>query len=323
MSNCEANGCAWSIPRDPKNVRMEQHFNVIFNCFVSFGLCFFLSLLYIGSLHIWNSQFHRDHPSTIKKRFISVFFMLFIGPYIAYLGLHKEYLEKHSLYEILGLKTKGLCQATVMPLFLTMIFFLGPIVVELHSGLSKLYTEQSYWISNLTNLIWLRNHIVAPLSEEFTYRSCMLPLLLQSFSPTTSVILSPLLFGVAHFHHLHERVKYGLDLKTALMISCFQFVYTTLFGIYSAYLLLRTGHFASVFIVHAFCNHMGFPDVTEVMTYKMKKRIIIIAVYILGVTLWVFLLKPLTEPKWYFNDNPWYILTESHTHSFKVPSIRR
>jgi hypothetical protein len=33
----------------------------------------------------------------------------------------------------------------------------------------------------ITDLIWLRNHVVAPLSEEITCTACMLPLLLQCF----------------------------------------------------------------------------------------------------------------------------------------------
>ncbi|KAJ4437554.1 hypothetical protein ANN_17699 [Periplaneta americana] len=57
--------------------------------------------------------------------------------------------------------------------------------------------EPMYWMSNLTNLIWLRNHVVAPLSEEFTFRACMLPLLLQCFRPMTAVFVCPLFFGVA------------------------------------------------------------------------------------------------------------------------------
>lgn len=59
-----------------------------------------------------------------------------------------------------------------------------------------MFSEEMYWYSNFTNLIWIRNHIMAPLSEEFTYRSCMLPLLLQSFSPTTAIFINPLFFGV-------------------------------------------------------------------------------------------------------------------------------
>jgi membrane protease YdiL (CAAX protease family) len=38
--------------------------------------------------------------------------------------------------------------------------------------------------------------VIAPLSEEFTFRACMLPLLLQCMSPLSAVLLSPLLFGI-------------------------------------------------------------------------------------------------------------------------------
>ena len=44
----------------------------------------------------------------------------------------------------------------------------------------------------------------------------------------------------------------------------FQFAYTTVFGMYSAFLFIKTGHFAAPFIVHAYCNFMGFPDFMEV-----------------------------------------------------------
>lgn len=53
-----------------------------------------------------------------------------------------------------------------------------------------------FWLNYFQNLLWIRNHIVAPLSEEFTFRACMLPLLLQAFTPITSVLLTPLFFGV-------------------------------------------------------------------------------------------------------------------------------
>lgn len=263
-------------------------------------LCMLLSLTYIGSLLIWNSPYNRDHPSTIKKRFLSVFMMLFISPCFLYVGLTNETLEKQSFLELLGLRIQGLCQATFLPLFLTIILFLGPITMELYSVLSKLYTEEMDWFSNLTNLIWLRNHIVAPISEEFTYRSCMLPMLLQCFSPCTSILSSPLFFGVAHFHHMWDRIHHmQMSFDDALKISCFQFTYTTLFGMYSAYLFYRTGHFISIVIVHGFCNHMGFPAIGDIATYKGWKKKIVISSFLIGFISWCFLIEPLTEPSWY------------------------
>lgn len=120
---------------------------------------------------------------------------------------------------------------------------------------------------------------------------------------------------------MQERIKYGMDFNTALKIACklgefqvtsfnlptgFQFVYTTIFGMYSAYLLFRTGHFSSTFIVHAFCNHMGFPDLVEVTTYKRNKKIVIVCLFFVGFVSWCFLLNPLTEPSWYYNSFQWY-----------------
>src|SRR5690349_8955262 len=54
--------------------------------------------------------------------------------------------------------------------------------------------EPMFWFNHCQNLLWIRNHIVAPLSEEFTFRACMLPLLLQRFSPMTSIFITPLFF---------------------------------------------------------------------------------------------------------------------------------
>ncbi|XP_050301333.1 CAAX prenyl protease 2 [Anthonomus grandis grandis] len=281
------------------NVKMEHDFKPIFDCFLSLALCFSLSVTYLASLYVWKSPYQRDHPSTIKKRFISVFFMLFIAPCFLFYGLEKSVLQETSLLEILGLKTQGLLQAVILPLVLTMTLFLGPLAMEVANGFSKLQTEE-------LDLIWVRSHIVAPFSEEFTYRSCMLPLLLQCLPPITAVLINPLFFGIAHLHHTRERLKFGMDFKTAIYIGCFQFAYTTIFGAYSAYLFYRTGHFLTTFVVHAFCNHMGFPDFLEVASYERGKKLVISTLFVLGLVLWCFLLKPLTDPTWYHHFPKWY-----------------
>lgn len=64
-----------------------------------------------------------------------------------------------------------------------------------------------FWLNHFHNLLWLRNHIVAPLSEEFTFRACMLPLLLQSFTPMTSIFITPIFFGVGKFNKSHWNCK--------------------------------------------------------------------------------------------------------------------
>jgi prenyl protein peptidase len=55
--------------------------------------------------------------------------------------------------------------------------------------------------------------------------------------------------------------------KEALMSSLstvlFQFVYTTVFGWLAMFLLIKKRSVIGCILVHAFCNWMGFPDVTE------------------------------------------------------------
>ncbi|XP_055905652.1 CAAX prenyl protease 2 [Eupeodes corollae] len=271
----------------------------------SASCCFILSIIYVASLYIWRSEHERNHPSTVKKRFCSVSIVMLIAPIFVYTFSSKELLAHRSLFELLGLRWQGLLAAIVIPSLLTALLFLGPLSVQLYNGHLKLYSCLQYWILCFNNVLWLRNHVVAPLSEEFTFRACMMPLILQSFTPIKSVFITPLFFGVAHFHHISERLSTGLDLKTAVIVSCFQLTYTTLFGFYSAYLFAKTGHFIAPVLAHAICNHMGFPDFQEVFQQNTKKKIIFCSIYVFGLISWIVLLPVVTNPSWYGNTIFW------------------
>ncbi|XP_063231861.1 CAAX prenyl protease 2 isoform X2 [Bacillus rossius redtenbacheri] len=229
---------------------------------------------------------------------------MLISPVFLYLFLGEKR-QNAGLGHVLGLKATGLVPAVAVSLLLTAVLFLGPLCAQGLAGLRRLCTEPLVQAANLQNLIWLRNHVVAPLSEEFTFRACMLPLLLQCFRPMTAVFVCPLFFGVAHFHHMVERMKNGLDFRRALIVSCFQFMYTTMFGAYSAFLFVRTGHFAAPLTAHIFCNHMGFPDFAEILTYKDPRRACLVCLFVLGLAAWCLLLVPLTNPAWFGNQLHW------------------
>ncbi|PVD25539.1 hypothetical protein C0Q70_13195 [Pomacea canaliculata] len=210
--------------------------------------------------------------------------------------------EAYSILEWLGIRFFGLIPAVVLPLILTMILFLGPLYLHYMDGVFRLYLEPRYWTTSLQNFIWLRNHIVAPLSEEFIFRACMLPLLVPAFGIGWSVFLCPLFFGVAHFHHMIEKVIHKqAEVIDAFRQSMFQLFYTTVFGAYSAFLFLRTGHLIAPVMAHAFCNHMGFPAFNEVLGYPQPTRSKLIAIFTLGLILWSILLFPMTSSWLYSN----------------------
>ncbi|XP_078314941.1 CAAX prenyl protease 2-like [Crassostrea virginica] len=270
-------------------------------------VCLLFAVIYVGSLYVWidDKNKNRDHPDTIKRRFISVSVICVIIPILLQcFGTTSNAESAHTFLEWLGIRFSGFVAAVVFPLILTMVLFLGPLTLHYVDGVFRIYLEPRYWTNSLQNLIWIRNHIVAPISEEMIYRACMLPLLVPCFGTGVSVFLCPLFFGVAHFHHMIEKVIQGRQpLAEAFKQSMFQLCYTTLFGAYSAFLFLRTGHFVAPVVAHAFCNHMGFPAFTEVMAYpNTETRHKLIASFVIGLVMWMALLYPITSPFLYSND---------------------
>ncbi|XP_037089150.1 CAAX prenyl protease 2-like [Pollicipes pollicipes] len=275
-------------------------------CLAPVLLCCSLGLLYVGSLYVWRSGLSRDHPSTIRRRFVSVLLVSLVSPVFPHLYLtsgagRAAPLARHSLWEAMGLRWGGLLPALVLPYLLTALLFLGPLLQQYHVGHWNLYLEPMYWWQSLRNLVWVRNHVVAPFSEEFTFRACMVPILATCMPPQQVYFCVPLFFGIAHLHHLIERLNQRQNVLSALAASLFQFAYTTVFGVYSAYLFVRTGHMAAPFIAHAFCNHMGFPDLSGLASEPEPRRAALVLAYVAGLALWYLVLGALTTPSLYAN----------------------
>ncbi|XP_006816304.1 CAAX prenyl protease 2-like, partial [Saccoglossus kowalevskii] len=143
----------------------------------------------------------------------------------------------------------------------------------------------------------------APFTEEFVFRACMLPLLVPCLGFTKVIFVCPLFFGVAHVHHVIERLRFHQESAKEVWIqTVFQFTYTTIFGAFSAFLFLRTGHLTAPVICHSFCNVMGFPAFSMITSYSQPKSVIICLAFILGLICFMFLLFPLTEPSLFCND---------------------
>ncbi|GIX70797.1 hypothetical protein CEXT_304152 [Caerostris extrusa] len=108
-----------------------------FGCTSNILLCISLATMYVGSLYIWRNNHHgRDHPSTIKKRFLSVFLMSFISAFFVYVFTDKVYFGYEVTYwSLMGLRFSGLLPATILPLFLTMVLFMGPMSLHYNDGL--------------------------------------------------------------------------------------------------------------------------------------------------------------------------------------------
>ncbi|KAF8539766.1 hypothetical protein BDD12DRAFT_917278 [Trichophaea hybrida] len=146
-------------------------------------------------------------------------------------------------------------------LLLTSVLFAGPFLERLLSGV---IAGEGGIVSGGVNWVDWRNYVIAPLTEEIVFRACMVPLqVVAGVSPTAIIFLTPLVFGIAHFHHAYEfLLNYPGCLGRAAVGSAVQFTYTTIFGWYAVFILLRTGSIWPVVAVHTFCNWMGAPGLS-------------------------------------------------------------
>ncbi|XP_041467915.1 CAAX prenyl protease 2-like [Lytechinus variegatus] len=277
--------------------------------------CLLLAVAYVGSLYVWKRELPRDHPKTIKQRTLSVFVICLAAPvFLLLISSEVPYNQGLSLCEHLGIRSQGLLAAITVPLVLTMVLFLGPLYMLYldgsHSHDVPIVVERGVLGSTYTvQMVWLRNYLIAPFTEEFVFRACMLPLLVPCFGCPTAVIVCPLFFGVAHIHHIIERLRFGSEPLSAIIFTAFfQSCYTTVFGAYSAFLFVRTGHLAGPFICHSFCNYMGFPEIGQVFQHSPRHRAIITVTFIVGLLTFLLLLYPLTTPSLYMNT-----MCDSHT----------
>ncbi|KAI1304293.1 CaaX protease [Xylaria venustula] len=218
---------------------------------------------YLSSTTRPSRTLSRDAPSVVRARITSVSLTCVVCSLITFAILTSQgratYGEAlHSLgYWPLGLAGAG------KSLLLTAILFSGPLYETLVVDGAWRQWLSLYPVSSLFHdYIRWRNIIAGPFTEEVLFRSASVPLMLVAqTSVTRTVFLSPVIFGLAHFHHFYEfRITHPNEpVVTGLLRSLVQFSYTSLFGAYATFLFLRTGSLLAIFIVHAFCNIMGLP----------------------------------------------------------------
>ncbi|XP_056383328.1 CAAX prenyl protease 2 isoform X2 [Hyla sarda] len=262
-------------------------------CAVSVLCCLALACSYVGSLYVWKSELSRDHPAVIKRRFTSVLIVSSLSP--VFLCVWRELTgikTDAAILSLMGFRLDGILTATILPLLLTMILFLGPLVqlsVDCPWGLLdglKVTFDPRFWRLCFTDMRWLRNQVIAPLTEELVFRACMLPMLVPCTSPGRAIFTCPLFFGIAHFHHVIEQLRF----RQGTVLSIF----------------LSAGHIIGPVLCHSFCNYIGFPAIFTALEHPQRATIFFF--YILGVVLFFLLLYPMTDPSLYGDIPICYLL---------------
>jgi prenyl protein peptidase len=232
----------------------------------TYALLYFLPF-YLSASTRPSPTISRDSPSVIQSRIRSVLLTCALTLTTTSLILSRTGATPLDILHLTGLYPVSL-PSSLRALSLTALLFLGPLFDTLVVQRSYTLFTSSFPPQPLTELwtewtAW-RNIVAGPVTEELLFRSASVPLmLLARASVAETIFLSPVVFGLAHFHHFYEfrLTNPGVPLVAALARSVFQLGFTTVFGGYATFVYVRTGSLLAVCAVHAFCNCMGLPRV--------------------------------------------------------------
>ncbi|KAI5203821.1 CaaX prenyl proteinase Rce1 [Aureobasidium subglaciale] len=247
---------------------------------VAVGLTVLFTIIYIAPFYFSptlrsNSVANRNTPSVIEARIRAVIWSCVASVVITVSVLYfKGHATPTEVFHLLGMCPVNLLD-TAKSFLLVVILFAGPLFERaIIEGDWRTWGGAAIKATVYNDLIGWRNLVVGPVSEELVFRSLAISLFVLAQATAQRITFtSPLIFGVAHVHHLHETINSSRRpgasyLSTALtpsvilpglLRSIFQFLYTSLFGFIAAFIYLRTSSLVACILAHSFCNWMGLP----------------------------------------------------------------
>ncbi|XP_022767104.1 CAAX prenyl protease 2 [Durio zibethinus] len=282
--------------------------------------CIAMTLFYVAILYAPTLILRLPPPQSFKnfmiRRFICAAISSFASVIFCALVLPIRSGEASYLFGVYGIRSDHIWQAVLFPLFLTNLMYAGSLMLKsillvnkwkehrnqdgrplLCSIKSTLLSFSDQMSSVASNVLFWRNLVVAPLTEELVFRACMIPLLLcGGFKAYNVIFLCPTFFSLAHLNHMMEIYgRHNYSLVKASMVVGLQLGYTVIFGSYASFLFVRTGNLIAPLVAHAFCNYMGLP-----VLFVPRKGIVSVA-FVAGMISFALLLFPITRPDLY-ND---------------------
>lgn len=232
---------------------------------------FYVAPFYLSAT-LRSTPFHsRDAPTVIRARVRAVGLTCLVCTVVTVyiLALHGN-ASPREVVRLLGLWPIDPLDVLKVLALVMILFACSLYELVLVDGEWRHWSFAAFKEAVFDDWIGYRNLVVAPLSEEVVFRSLAIPLfLLANVDQTRIVFVTPLVFGLAHLHHLVDflqaRTPKGRLLPPVaawiqgICRSLFQFTYTSLFGFFAAFVFLRTGNLWAAVLAHTFCNHIGIP----------------------------------------------------------------
>jgi len=93
--------------------------------------------------------------------------------------------------------------------------------------------------------------------EEIAFRGVAIPMLTKKYRVRTSLVISSVIFGLAHSFNIIGYLIIGLDPLNILLSTAFQVTYTTLLGFAMGYMYIKTKSLLPSIILHFLIDSVG------------------------------------------------------------------
>lgn len=244
----------------------------------------------------------RDHTAHVLARSCCVLVTCVLS-LLPLFTLVSDGFENTSTWQLVGYGTACVqVHAAWLPVLAVFALFLGPTVhagvawlLGADAGRSKKNDDASVVGAVLGSftVLNLRALVIAPASEEWVFRACVMPLFaMAGAGPALAIPATCATFALAHVHHYFEHVRAGASPGEAVQRVATQLAYTSLFGVYAGWVFWRTGSVIVTAVCHAVCNAYGLPDLSFLHRRSPAHayRFLIALAYVLGVALFAHML---------------------------------
>ncbi|PXF45340.1 CAAX prenyl protease 2 [Gracilariopsis chorda] len=226
-----------------------------------------ITFLYVASLYLPFNRGHRNSPQVIRRRLLT-------------LSVLTVALEAYIRHRVPASQIIPLCKhafAFLVATVLTVLLYAG------HLAAVPLRSVMRFSLHDVEHRHEaLRNYVLGPLFEELCFRRHTI-LMWSCHSWQHRVIISALLFALAHAHH-------GLSMSTSAVLL--QFTFTFLFGIYAATLYENAASICAPYAAHVLCNVLELPNFDAIAHHA--RRNLILVLYALSLVAFGVLFAPLT-----------------------------
>lgn len=229
----------------------------------------------------------RNYPPNVLRRFFAAIFNTIISTMATIFLLNSFSFDP---FTEMGFRKNGLIAAITFPTLLTAIFYTGNLATLVLDGSATKIFDANFWTAPFNNIFWLRNALMAPITEELSFRACSATLLRICIGEFAATFVAPISFSLSHLHHIFEDQKQGIPMEDAFLTRGFQMLYTYFFGIYVTHIFFQTGHIIAPILCHSICNLLEIPVIDEVCQFvSWRIQTILYCLHFGGFITWLIL----------------------------------